>query len=125
MGGARSVWTLISELLAMGFGPLEELLWTQTRVGRAVAGGAARLRARTFDGVPARRRVAVLSAVAATALVLPIGLIAQGRPVAPETPPTVRVTTIVRPVTVRQVTTRVEQAPPVPGAAAATAPRAR
>ncbi|WP_210495465.1 hypothetical protein [Patulibacter sp. SYSU D01012] len=115
-------WTLISELLAMGLGPLEELFWTQTRAGRALAAGAARLHERALDDAPVRRRTTLVCVVALTTLALPIGLIAQGQPVAPATPPAVvRVTKVVRPVTVRRVTTTVQQAPSAAGVGAADA----
>jgi hypothetical protein len=118
---ARGVtWTVCYELLVHALAPFEAALW-------ATSGGE-RLRRRLKSGlsISAGRRMRGAGAVAAVAIATPATLLAvglhEGGAKAPTSDRTkvVRVTRVVRPVTVKRVVRRVEA--PAPAAEAAPAP---
>ena len=122
-------WTVCFELLLVALIPFERALWETARaerIVRRVGNAGSRL-----DSGSHRRRIGRLSAVATTALAVPVVLLATGlheqlprRAEAPATRPVnvVRVTKVVRPVTVKRV---VEQTPqPEVAAPAPVPPRA-
>jgi hypothetical protein len=106
-------WTLCFELLLLALIPFERALWETAhgeRITRRVGNAGSRLHSGSH-----RRRMGRLSAIATVALVVPVGLLATGlhekapahaeaAPVAPIK--VVRVTKVVRPVTVERVVQR-------------------
>jgi hypothetical protein len=108
-------WTLLFELLLLALVPFERALWETThgeRVAHRVGSAGLRLHSGSH-----RRRMGRLSAVAAVALAVPAILVMAGLrehlPARADTPAVtpikvVRVTKVVRPVTVKRV---VERAP--------------
>lgn len=131
-------WTLLFELLLVALVPFERALWETAhgeRIARKMGNAGSRLHAGSH-----RRRIGRLSAMASVALAVPLVLLvaglqeqaparAEAKPVAPIK--VVRVTKVVRPVTVKRV---VERAPisgqpvvptpaPQPAAAAPVPPR--
>jgi hypothetical protein len=128
-------WTVCFELLLVALIPFERALW-ETRHGARVARTFGSAGTRLHAGSP-RRRMSRLSAVATMALAVPVVLLVAGlhkqAPAAAEAStkrPTkvVRVTKVVRPVTVKRI---VERAPvqqeytpaPQPAAPAPVPPR--
>lgn len=118
-------WTLCFELLLIALIPFERALWETAR-GERVARSVGNAGSRLHSGSP-RRRMSRLSAVATLALFVPAVLVmaglnknapahAEAQPVRPIN--VVRVTKVVRPVTVKKV---VERAP-VSGQAIVTTP---
>lgn len=108
-------WTLCFELLLVALIPFERALWETAR-GERIARRVGDAGSRLHSGSP-RRRIGRLSAVASMALAVPVVLVLAGvsehvsaRAEAPEVRPinVVRVTKVVRPVTVKKV---VERAP--------------
>ena len=108
-------WTLCFELLLIALIPFERALWETAR-GERVARSVGNAGSRLHSGSP-RRRMSRLSAVATLALFVPAVLVmaglnknapahAEAQPVRPIN--VVRVTKVVRPVTVKKV---VERAP--------------
>jgi hypothetical protein len=119
-------WTVCFELLLVALVPFERALWETARAERIVqrVGNAGS----RIDSGSHRRRIGRLSAVAGVALAVPVVLLVAGLhkqlPVRAEAAPTrpikvVRVTKVVRPVTVQRV---VEQAPQPEAAAPAPVP---
>jgi hypothetical protein len=108
-------WTVCFELLLVALIPFERALWETThgeRIARSVGNAGSRL----HSGSP-RRRISRLSAVATVALAVPVVLVIAGlnehapaRAEAQAVRPikVVRVTKVVRPVTVKRV---IERAP--------------
>jgi hypothetical protein len=108
-------WTLLFELLLLALVPFERALWETAhgeRIARRVGSAGSRLHSGSH-----RRRIGRLSAVATAAIVVPVVLLMAGlsehipaRAEAPAVRPikVVRVTKVVRPVTVKRV---VERAP--------------
>ena len=121
-------WTVCFELLLVALVPFERAMWETARAERLVqrVGNAGS----RLDSGSHRRRIGRLSIVAGVALAIPVALLVAGLhkqlPVRAEaaTPrpiKVVRVTKVVRPVTVQRV---VEQAPqPKPSAPAPVPPR--
>ena len=119
-------WTVCFELLLFALIPFERALWETARaerIVRRVGNAGSRL-----DSGSHRRRIGRLSAVATMALAVPVVLLATGlheqlprRTEAAATRPinVVRVTKVVRPVTVKRV---VEQTPQLEVAAPAPVP---
>jgi hypothetical protein len=108
-------WTLCFELLLVALIPFERALWETTR-GERIARRVGSAGTRLHSGSP-RRRISRLSAVASLALAVPVVLVMAGLnkhvPVHAEAQAgrpinVVRVTKVVRPVTVKKV---VERAP--------------
>jgi hypothetical protein len=108
-------WTLCFELLLVALIPFERALWETAR-GERIARRVGDAGSRLHSGSP-RRRIGRLSAVASTALAVPVVLVLAGvsehvsaRAEPPEVRPinVVRVTKVVRPLTVKRV---VERAP--------------
>jgi hypothetical protein len=108
-------WTLCFELLLIALIPFERALWETAR-GERVARTVGNAGSRLHSGSP-RRRIGRLSAVASFALAVPVVLVLAGLnehlPARAEAQPVrpikvVRVTKVVRPVTVKRV---VERAP--------------
>src|SRR5215212_7083329 len=108
-------WTLCFELLLFALIPFERALW-ETPHGERIARSVGNAGSRLYSGTP-RRRMSRLSAVASLALAVPVVLAmagvskhtpahAEAQPVRPIN--VVRVTKVVRPVTVKKV---VERAP--------------
>jgi hypothetical protein len=107
-------WTVCFELLLVALIPFERALWETTRgerISRTVGSAGVRL----HSGSP-RRRISRLTAVATTALAIPVVLLVAGlhqqAPAHAEAPvrpiKVVRVTKVVRPVTVKRI---IERAP--------------
>jgi hypothetical protein len=107
-------WTVCFELLLVALIPFERALWETTRgerISRTVGSAGVRL----HSGSP-RRRISRLTAVATAALAVPVVLLVAGlhkqAPAHAEAPvrpiKVVRVTKVVRPVTVKKI---VEQTP--------------
>jgi hypothetical protein len=118
-------WTLCFELLLVALVPFERALWETTR-GERLARRVGDAGSRLHSGPP-RSRIRRVSAVASLALAIPVVLVLAGlsehvpaRAEAPKVRPidVVRVTKVVRPVTVQKV---VERAP-VSGQPVVTAP---
>jgi hypothetical protein len=108
-------WTLCFELLLVALIPFERALWETTR-GERLARRVGDAGSRLHSGPP-RSRIRRVSAVASLALAIPVVLVLAGlsehvpaRAEAPKVRPinVVRVTKVVRPVTVQKV---VERAP--------------
>ncbi len=108
-------WTLCFELLLIALIPFERALW-ETAHGERIARRVGSAGSRLHSGSP-RRRIGRLSAVASFALAVPVVLVLAGLnehlPARAEAQPVrpikvVRVTKVVRPVTVKRV---VERAP--------------
>jgi hypothetical protein len=108
-------WTLCFELLLIALVPFERALW-ETAHGERIARSVGSAGLRLHSGSP-RRRIGRLSAVASLALAVPMVLVLAGLnehlPARAEAQPVrpikvVRVTKVVRPVTVKRV---VERAP--------------
>jgi hypothetical protein len=108
-------WTLCFELLLVALVPFERALWETTR-GERIARRVGDAGSRLHSGPP-RSRIRRVSAVASLALAIPVVLVLAGlsehvpaRAEAPKVRPinVVRVTKVVRPVTVQKV---VERAP--------------
>jgi hypothetical protein len=108
-------WTLCFELLLIALIPFERALW-ETAHGERIARSVGSAGLRLHSGSP-RRRIGRLSAVATLALAVPMVLVLAGLnehlPARAEAQPVrpikvVRVTKVVRPVTVKRV---VERAP--------------
>ena len=108
-------WTLCFELLLIALIPFERALW-ETAHGERIARRVGSAGSRLHSGTP-RRRIGRLSAVASFALAVPVVLVLAGLnehlPARAEAQPVrpikvVRVTKVVRPVTVKRV---VERAP--------------
>jgi hypothetical protein len=103
-------WTLCFELLLVALVPFERALWETAhgeRIARRVGNAGSRLHSGSH-----RRRIGRLSAVATMALAVPVVLVVAGlgeqAPARAEAPPVrpisvVRVTKVVRPVTVKRV----------------------
>lgn len=100
-------WTVIFELLLVALMPFERALWETAhgeRIVRRMGSAGSRLHSGSH-----RRRMSRLSAVASVALALPVILLVAGlhrqAPVQPAAAPVkvVRVTKIVRPITIRRV----------------------
>jgi hypothetical protein len=129
-------WTLCFELLLLALVPFERALWETAhgeRIARSVGNAGSRLHSGSH-----RSRIGRLSGVAALALAIPVVLVVAGlgeqAPARAEAQPVrpinvVRVTKVVRPVTVKRV---IERAPvsgqpivttPTPGPAAPVPPR--
>jgi hypothetical protein len=121
-------WTVCFELLLVALIPFERALWETTRgerISRTVGSAGVRL----HSGSP-RRRISRLTAVATTALAIPVVLLVAGlhkqAPAHAEAPvrpiKVVRVTKVVRPVTVKRIIERApvqrEYAAPAPQEAA-------
>lgn len=131
-----AVWTVCFELLLVALVPFERALWETAR-GERIARRMGNAGSRLHSGSH-RRRMGWLSAVATVALAVPVALVAAGlgehAPAQAEAQPVtpikvVRVTKVVRPVTVKRV---VERAPiseqpvvtaPEPAAPAPVPPR--
>lgn len=106
-------WTLLFELLLLALVPFERALWETAhgeRIARRVGSAGSRLHSGSH-----RRRMGRLSAVASVALAVPVVLLMAGlsehipaRAEAPAVTPikVVRVTKVVRPVTVQRVVQR-------------------
>jgi hypothetical protein len=103
-------WTLLFELLLVALVPFERALWETAhgeRISRRVGSAGTRLHSGSH-----RRRIGRLSAVATLALALPVVLVMAGlneqTPARAEAKPVkvVRVTKVVRPVTVKRVVQR-------------------
>jgi hypothetical protein len=103
-------WTLMFELLLLALLPFERALW-ETAHGERIARSVGHAGSRLHAGSP-RRRIGRLSAVATVALAVPVVLLLAGLsehlPARAETPAVrpikvVRVTKVVRPVTVKRV----------------------
>jgi hypothetical protein len=118
-------WTLCFELLLVALIPFERALWETTR-GERIARRVGDAGSRLHSGPP-RSRIRRVSAVASLALAVPVVLVLAGlsehvpaRAEAPKVRPinVVRVTKVVRPVTVKKV---VERAP-IAGQPVVTAP---
>jgi hypothetical protein len=118
-------WTLCFELLLVALIPFERALWETTR-GERIARRVGDAGSRLHSGPP-RRRIGRLSAVASMALAVPVVLVLAGvsehvsaRAEPPEVRPinVVRVTKVVRPVTVKRVVKRA----PVSGQPVVTTP---
>ena len=118
-------WTLCFELLLVALIPFERALWETAR-GERIARRVGDAGSRLHSGSP-RRRISRLSAVASLALAVPVVLVLAGlgehvpaRAEAPKVRPinVVRVTKVVRPVTVRKVVHRA----PVSGQPVVTTP---
>lgn len=107
-----AAWTIAFELLMLAFVPFERALWETTR-GERITQRVGAAGSRLQSGSP-RRRIGRLSGLAAVALAVPVVLLAMGLqeyvPAKSEAKPVkvVRVTKVVRPVTVTRV---VERAP--------------
>lgn len=122
-----AAWTIAFELLMLAFVPFERALWETTR-GERITQRVGAANSRLQSGSP-RRRIGRLSGLAAVALAVPVVLLAMGLqeyvPAKSEAKPVkvVRVTKVVRPVTVKRV---VERAPvssrPVPASSTPAAP---
>jgi hypothetical protein len=121
-------WTLLFELLLIALVPFERALWETAhgeRISRRVGSAGTRLHSGSH-----RRRMGRLSAVATLALAVPLVLVMAGlneqTPARAETKPVkvVRVTKVVRPVTVKRVVERapISGQPVVPTASPQTTP---
>ena len=105
-------WTIAFELLLLALVPCERALWETAR-GERITRRVGAANSRLQSGSP-RRRIGRLSALATVALAVPVALLVMGlqerAPAQAEARPVkvVRVTKVVRPVTVKRV---VERAP--------------
>jgi hypothetical protein len=119
------VWTVCFELLLVALVPFERALW-ETAHGERIARRMGNAGLRLHSGSP-RRRMGRLSVVATVALAVPVVLVAAGLsehvPARAEAQPArpikvVRVTKVVRPVTVKKVIERapISQQPIAPAA---------
>jgi hypothetical protein len=100
---ARGVaWTVLFEFLLFALIPFERALWETSR-GERISGRVGAANSRLHSGTP-RRRLSRLSAVAVTALVVPVALLVTGlhelpssaRADVPRTVKVVRVTKVVK-----------------------------
>jgi len=107
------VWTLLFELLLLGFKPFEHALW-ETGRGEQLSRRMERLQSRLHSG-PQRRRVGRLAGLAILPVATAVLLVASGlgveRPDAEaDSERVVRVTNVTKPVTVKRVVAQVAPA---------------